>query len=36
MMTITVLMCRADGTQALEQREVPECWFQENAEQAEE
>ncbi len=26
-MTIDVLICRADGTQALERREVPEDWF---------
>lgn len=37
MMTITVLVCRADGTQTLEQREVPEDWFEDaEAEQAEE
>ena len=36
MMTITVLVCRADGTQTLEQREVPENWFEDaEAEQAE-
>jgi hypothetical protein len=26
-MTIEVLVCRADGTQELETREVPENWF---------
>ena len=26
-MTIDVLVCRADGTQVLEQREVPEDWL---------
>ena len=26
-MTIEVLVCRQDGTQVLEQREVPEDWF---------
>ena len=26
-MLIDVLVCRADGTQALEQREVPDNWF---------
>lgn len=36
-MTITVLVCRADGTQSLEQREVPESWFNDTeAGQAEE
>jgi hypothetical protein len=25
--TIEVLVCRADGTQALEPREVPDDWF---------
>lgn len=26
-MTIDVLVCHSDGTQALEKREVPEDWF---------
>ena len=26
-MTINVLVCRMDGTQTLEQREVPDDWF---------
>ncbi len=26
-MTIDVLVCRMDGTQTLEQREVPDDWF---------
>ena len=26
-MTIEVLICRPDGTQSLEPREVPEDWF---------
>jgi hypothetical protein len=26
-MIIDVLVCRPDGTQVLEQREVPEDWF---------
>ena len=26
-MTIDVLVCRPDGKQTLEQREVPEDWF---------
>lgn len=26
-MTIDVLVCRPDGTQTLEPREVPENWF---------
>lgn len=35
-MTIDVLVCRPDGTQTLEQREVPEDWFPaQEAEQAE-
>lgn len=27
MMTIQALVCRPDGTQAMETREVPEDWF---------
>jgi hypothetical protein len=30
-MTIEVLLCRADGTQELETREVPENWLGEPA-----
>lgn len=26
-MTIEVLVCRADGSQTLEQREVPDDWY---------
>lgn len=33
-MTIDVLVCREDGTQILEQREVPEDYFQSREEPA--
>ena len=26
-MTIEILVCRADGTQEMETREVPDSWF---------
>lgn len=35
-MTIQVLVCRADGTQAVETREVPSDWLPAADEQAEE
>jgi len=30
-MTIDVLICRPDGTQAVESREVPDDWFSSSA-----
>ena len=33
-MTIDVLVCRGDGTQTLEQREIPEDYFPPEAQEA--